>query len=257
MGGDTTVEVELTRDRDGQDGLRYNGTTISRIVKGTPAESDGRLRVGDTIVAVNGAPCATREEIIAAQNSKSKAPGETVTWTVTRRVPADPAARRPYVPLSALQGLWLGEIAPRTLPEEASPASILSDALALLANQGELFISGGLVFLDPAFATELLKPLVDHRLKRDERASDSIEEYVRATVGATQGKAGGRNAVTQLLRAVDTLCSKGMLSEELLPFLWRGCALRVEDYPHATHMLCGGGAGQGVDGTEAFLFKLA
>ena len=26
---------------------------------------------------------------------------------------------------------------------------------------------------------------------------------------------------------------------------------------NATHMLCGGGAGQGVDGTEAFLFKLA
>ena len=26
---------------------------------------------------------------------------------------------------------------------------------------------------------------------------------------------------------------------------------------NATHMVCGGGAGQGVDGTEAFLFKLA
>ena len=26
---------------------------------------------------------------------------------------------------------------------------------------------------------------------------------------------------------------------------------------NATHMLCGGGAGQGVDGTEAFLFSLA
>ena len=42
--------------------------------------------------------------------------------------------------------------------------AILTDALELLANQGELFIGAGMVFLDPGFATELLRPLVDHQL---------------------------------------------------------------------------------------------
>ena len=34
--------------------------------------------------------------------------------------------------------------------------SILTDALELLCNQGELFIAAGMVFLDPGFATEML-----------------------------------------------------------------------------------------------------
>ena len=50
------------------------------------------------------------------------------------------------------------------LPGETETEAILSDALRLLCNQGEIFISAGMVFLDPAFATEMLKPLVDHRL---------------------------------------------------------------------------------------------
>ena len=39
-----------------------------------------------------------------------------------------------------------------------------SDAIELLCNQGEIFISAGIVFLEPGSATEILKPLVDHRL---------------------------------------------------------------------------------------------
>ena len=55
---------------------------------------------------------------------------------------------------------------------------------------------------------------------------------------ATAGVDGGSEAVELLLRAVDALIDKGMLREPLLPFLWRGTALRVEDYPYAARMLC-------------------
>ena len=152
--------------------------------------------------------------------------------------PADPALRRLRA-AAALRHLWLDDVAPRTIPDESSPDDIFADALALLANQGDVFLSGGLVFLDPAFATELLKPLVDHRLSR-ERAEPHVEEHVRATLGATLGERASRSAVEQLLRAVEALKRK-VLREPLLPFLWRGTALRAEDYPHAIRMLCESG----------------
>ena len=46
----------------------------------------------------------------------------------------------------------------------AADEALLGDVLGLLDNQGEVFRSSGLVFLDPAFTTAPLKPLVDHRL---------------------------------------------------------------------------------------------
>ena len=120
-----------------------------------------------------------------------------------------------------LLSLWLFDIAPRVLPEADDPESIMHDALDLLCKQGEIFISGGIVFLDPTFATELLKPLVDHRLSRDTARKD-VKVHINATIGATAPP----SAASQLLAQVDLLCEQGRLSESLLPFLWRGTALR-------------------------------
>ena len=44
---------------------------------------------------------------------------------------------------------------------DAAVAHVLSDAVQLMCDQGELFTSSNLVFLDPAFATQVLKPLVE------------------------------------------------------------------------------------------------
>ena len=42
--------------------------------------------------------------------------------------------------------------------------SILTSALQLMADQGEIFLSGDIAYLDPAAITSLIAPLVDHRL---------------------------------------------------------------------------------------------
>ena len=42
--------------------------------------------------------------------------------------------------------------------------SILTSALQLMADQGEIFLSGDIAYLDPAAITRLIAPLVDHRI---------------------------------------------------------------------------------------------
>ena len=82
--------------------------------------------------------------------------------------------------IDELEELWKVTVAPAVLPDDPSAwDAILKDALDLLCNQGEIFVSSDLVFLEPAFATELLKPLVDHRLSR-RSAEAAVEEHVRA-----------------------------------------------------------------------------
>jgi len=109
---------------------------------------------------------------------------------------------------------------------------LLDDAIRLQCNQGEIFTSVGMVFLEPGFSIELLKPLVDHRLSKASAKTD-VEVHVRATLGVQAPK----GAAAQLLAGIDMLCRKGLLSEHLLKFLWRGTALDAKDYPAAIAML--------------------
>ena len=109
---------------------------------------------------------------------------------------ANPNVALPYVSRASLTTLWLEEVAPRALRTETEEhGAILTDALALLCAQGELFMAGGLVFLDPAFATDLLKPLVDHRLKDPNhlrvQLQPQVDEYVRATGGGNSEHTAG------------------------------------------------------------------
>ena len=82
---------------------------------------------------------------------------------------------------------------------------MLDDALQLLINQGEVFASSGIIYLQPNYVTRLLKPLVDHRLSRA-TAKPHVEEHIRATVGVLAPI----DAATKLLSAVDVLsCGAG------------------------------------------------
>ena len=42
--------------------------------------------------------------------------------------------------------------------------AILTRALNLMADQGEIYLSGPMAYLDPSAIAELVKPLVDHRI---------------------------------------------------------------------------------------------
>ena len=148
-----------------------------------------------------------------------------------------PAAKRPYVLLTELQSIWCDEIAPKAVPNEAAPSSILTDALELLCNQGEIFVAAGMVFLDPGFATELLRPLVDHQLTGAADAKADVEKYV----SATPGLASDAGLVAQLLSEIDDFVGVGLMSHRLLPFFWRATALAPSDYDAAKRMLLDAG----------------
>lgn len=148
-----------------------------------------------------------------------------------------PDAKRPYVLLAELQSIWCNDIAPKAVPDEAAPLSILTDALDLLSNQGEIFIAAGIVFLDPGFATELLRPLVDHQLTGAADAKTDVEKYV----SATPGLATDPGLVARLLSDIDDFVGMGLMSPRLLPFFWRATALAPSDYAAAKRMLLDAG----------------
>ena len=101
-----------------------------------------------------------------------------------------------------------------------------------MCDQGELFVSSDLVFLDPAFATEVLKPLVEHLLS-SARAKPEVIEFV---------KAHRDSSVQKLLGAIDALTQRGEVREALLPYLWRSLGeLRRDDYDSIIRMLVVGG----------------
>lgn len=79
---------------------------------------------------------------------------------------------------------------------------------------GELFTSVGIVYLDPNYATDLLKPLVDHRLGEEAWLRTEVTRYMRERPG------GGAACREALLYAARRLVKDGELSEGLLPFLW-------------------------------------
>ena len=87
----------------------------------------------------------------------------------------------------------------------------------------------------PAFATELLKPLTDHLLTR-EREEPSVQEYVRAT-----GQDGDRWAAGKLLRAIEVHIKQGVLRRSVFAYYWRVTALELSDHDRAITMLCESG----------------
>ena len=143
----------------------------------------------------------------------------------------DPEQRRAYMTLGELRERW-ASVASGITSGDAAVADVLSDAVQLMCDQGELFTSSDLVFLDPAFATEVLKPLVEHWLS-SARAKPEVIEFV---------KAHRDSSVQKLLGAIDTLTQRGEVREALLPYLWRSLGvLRRDDYDSIIRMLVIGG----------------
>lgn len=197
------------------------------------------MQVPNSWVPALALPIALREgRDLSTVHSPSAAPSASVAGSSAAAdagaAPGQKAAvKRPYVLLAEIQALWCDEIAPRAVPDEPQPLSILTDALELLCNQGELFISAAMVFLDPGFATELLRPLVDHQLTGAADAKADVDKYVVATPGL----ANEPGLAAQLLREVDDFVGMGLMSSGLLPFFWRATALSPSDYAAAKRML--------------------
>ena len=90
----------------------------------------------------------------------------------------------PYIRLSDAHALWNAEVLP-VVEAVQSDDNVLNDGLALLVNQGELFVNGSVVFLQPDYVTRLLKPFVDHRLgmnklqQLDQPKGAAADEYSR------------------------------------------------------------------------------
>ena len=109
-----------------------------------------------------------------------------------------------------------------SLESFTSATSILTDTLALLEAQGEIFSSSGLILLDPNFITSLISPLVDHRLGGDGDPSlVDIPGYC-AHLARPQ------------LRLLTT---DGRLEASLVPLLWRNVRLREQDYANIFALL--------------------
>ena len=87
----------------------------------------------------------------------------------------------------------------------ASGGHILDDTLKLLSDQGLVFVSSGLVFLDASFATRLVAPLVDHLLPTRLTEWVDIPSVVRPFI----------------LPQIQLLTERGELQPALLRVLWR------------------------------------
>lgn len=138
---------------------------------------------------------------------------------------------RPYMTMIEAEHIWLNDVVP-ALDVEAD-ATVMHDALQLLVNQGEVFSSSGIIYLQPDYITRLLKPLVDHRLTRSR---------FQQTLGTLPGDAETQQRrAALLLPACDIFVRTGELREELLPAMWQPLGLHSDDYGDVMVMLATSG----------------
>jgi len=117
--------------------------------------------------------------------------------------------------------------------------SILKSALQLMADQGEIFLSGDIAYLDPAAITSLIAPLVDHRLNdvdlylSNGPGKDLLTYLLKSTpVADVQTK------LLTMRTALEKLAGeRALLDPDLLSFLWRG----QEHQDEHRRMLCDAG----------------
>ena len=89
--------------------------------------------------------------------------------------PPNPSSSLSYISMTELRRQWRDTLASDELSDD-----LLDGSIAMMVAQGEIYVSCGLVFLNPAFATSLLKPLVDHRSNSKDHLPDSMNEHVTA-----------------------------------------------------------------------------
>ena len=108
-----------------------------------------------------------------------------------------------------------------------SRAEIFDDAMRCLVEQGEIFVASGIVYLDPAFLTSLIAPLVDPEqlTKFDERRQGTVWE-------------GLPSGVLSMCRPhVKLLVEKAQLQPALLEALWPKELIPAAHRPMAIELL--------------------
>ena len=117
--------------------------------------------------------------------------------------------------------------------------SILTSALQLMADQGEIFLSGDIAYLDPAAITSLIAPLVDHRINdvgtylSDGPGKDLPPYLLNSTPIAEVS-----TRYEAMRAALEELADKrALLDPDLLSFLWRD----QEHHDEHRRMLCDAG----------------
>ena len=117
--------------------------------------------------------------------------------------------------------------------------SILTSALQLMADQGEIFLSGDIAYLDPAAITSLIAPLVDHRLNDvDVYLSDGPGKDLLTCLLKSMPAADTLPKLLTMRAALEKLAGpRALLDPDLLSFLWRG----QEHQDEHRRMLCDAG----------------
>ena len=153
-----------------------------------------------------------------------------------------------YELVAALQGKWeaaaaalvaaldgMGEAGEERQRQKAAFSSasqrlsILTSALRLMADQGEIFLSGDIAYLDPRAITSLIAPLVDHRL-------NDVDVYL--SDGQGKDLVMPMPKMIALRTALEKLAGpQALLDPDLLSFLWRG----QEHQDEHRRMLCDAG----------------
>jgi len=119
-----------------------------------------------------------------------------------------------------------------------NPKEVFEDALLLYEAQGVIFIDSGLVFLEPSFVTDLVRPLVDHQLKDDVESGKTVEDLV-----AFRNDSQEAVDVDSLMVELDEfVASAEIASWPILSFLWRDIkGLDKKHYPQVIEMLVASG----------------
>jgi hypothetical protein len=102
--------------------------------------------------------------------------------------------------------------------------SIFKSALQLMADQGEIFLSGDIAYLDPAAITSLIAPLVDHRLNNvDVYLSHGPGKDILTYLSELTPNANPMPKLFAMRTALEKLAGPwALLDPDLLSFLWRG-----------------------------------
>ncbi len=117
--------------------------------------------------------------------------------------------------------------------------SVLTSALQLMADQGEIFLSGDIAYLDPAAITSLIASLVDHRLNDvDLYLSDGPGKGLLPYLLKSTPIAEVQTRYEAMRAALKELAGeRALLDPDLLSFLWRD----QEHQDEHCRMLCDAG----------------
>ena len=134
----------------------------------------------------------------------------------------------PYVSLTKLKRLYLDEFVPAI--KLAGNEQVLLDALAMMANQGEMITTASeIVYLHPTHMLRHLQPLTDERMGN--RLWQSRTLNVADAVRQIAAGNGLRDFERQrAVLAAERFQKEGVLCEELLPVMWEPLGLKQDVY---------------------------